>query len=962
MPRSNGLTSRKLASEMKRLCETDLKAICLNIRGLRSNIGALANICCTRKPHVVVVVETFLDSTVADGEDCITIPGYNIACRRDRNADGGGIIVYCLEGIAIYHDVKKDPSNLELMWFSLALKEQKLLFAAVYRPPKANEDVIDYLDSSSIQMLDDFQAKSLCILGDFNVHHKEWLGSRETDRPGRLLLEVCNSLNLKQVVKDPTREDQILDLVLTDLPATCTTYEKCGSSDPNTVLIEIEKQVLRDRPYRRKVWKYNHADFWGMRGYFSEDNWNEVFSSNDPEECCSKLTTAISDAMDMFIPSKTVTNKVTDKPWFNDKCRKLSAKKRRVFKQMKADNTSHNKARFREVQKEYNQAEKVARAQYTLKLKEELANEGLSSKKWWKKVNSLSGKSTRNHIPVLKKDGVYHSTSVEKAEILATTFANKCNVGQPAEPAPELTKRCSVSMSNFKFKPKDVRHIMTNLKIEKATGKDQIPTRVLKSCHAELATPFCRLFKICLDKAVFPSQWKDALVIPLHKRGSKADPAMYRPISLLSNISKVMEAVIAKSMSKFFLRHNLISNRQFGFRPNHSTNDVLTILSQCWSSALDEGKEVVAIALDIKGAFDRVWHNGLLAKLKSKGICGQLLKWIQNYLTNRSLQVILNGKSSRTFFFNASVAQGSILGPLLFSIFIDDITEECENELLLFADDSTIYCQVDSIAKRNAAVSSLNRDLAKIKAWADKWKVIFEPSKCQAMIISRKRTLFDCKLCYGEKEITVTNEIKILGVTFDSKLTWNKQLSNVSGRAGQKLGALRRVASKLSVPGRATVYKSQVRSTMEYSSLAWMGAAPTHLGKLDSVQSRAFKIIGVSEEDAANNLNIQSLQHRRNVASASLMFKMHTSSCPEKLKELCPPPPTRSRITRLNSLRSQHTVEQRRTRTLSFDRTFTVAGASLWNKLPSNVVGDINSGNFQSFKERVNKFLLHQSS
>ena len=424
-----------------------------------------------------------------------------------------------------------------------------------------------------------------------------------------------------------------------------------------------------------------------------------------------------------------------------------------------------------------------------------------------------------------------------------------------------------------------------------------------------------------------------------------------------------MEAVLAKSMRKFFMRHNLISSRQFGFRPHHSTSDVLTILSQQWSAALDEGKEIFAVALDIKGAFDRVWHNGLCAKLQAKGICGKLLKWIKCYLTGRSLEVILNGQSSNTFYFNASVPQGSILGPLLFSIFIDDIVSECENELFLYADDSTLYCKVDSLSKRADSAASINRDLDKLKAWADKWKVIFEPSKCQAMVVSRKRNPFDLKVYFDNTEVTVTNELKILGVTFDSKLTYKKHLGNVSGRAGQKLGALRRVSSKLSMQGCAIVYKSQVRSVMEVSSLAWLGAAPTHLNKLDAVQSRAIKIIGISEKAAANDFNIQSLRHRRNVAASTLMYKMHTPACPEKLKELCPPAQTRRRNTRLNSLIQQHAVETKRTKTLSFDRTFTVSGALLWNDLPSNVVGIVDPSestncDLQGFKKRVNKYLL----
>ena len=137
--------------------------------------------------------------------------------------NGGGIIVYCMEGIAIYHDTSHDPSHLELMWFSSTLREQRILIAAVYRPPNSGDDVIHHKESLAIQRLDDFNAKSLSFLGDFNVHHQDWLGGHNTDRPGKLLLEVCNSLNLKRAVMEPTRKDQIIDLVLTDLPIKCIT-------------------------------------------------------------------------------------------------------------------------------------------------------------------------------------------------------------------------------------------------------------------------------------------------------------------------------------------------------------------------------------------------------------------------------------------------------------------------------------------------------------------------------------------------------------------------------------------------------------------------------------------------------------------------------------------------------------------------------------------------------------------
>ena len=327
---------------------------------------------------------------------------------------------------------------------------------------------------------------------------------------------------------------------------------------------------------------------------------------------------------------------------------------------------------------------------------------------------------------------------------------------------------------------------MQKLKPDEASGPDQISTRVLKECSAELAGPMCRLFHLCYSCGVFPNQWKTASVTPVHKRHSRADPSKYRPISLLSVVSKVMEAAVQKQLQNYLLRNHLFSSRQFGFRPDHSTADLLTILSQTWNTYLDKNGEVCVIALDIKGAFDKVWHNGLCAKLKSKGITGKLLTWLQSYLHGRSIKVVLSGQSSNSSSINASVPQGSILGPLLFSIFIDDLVDVCKNEMYLYADDCTLFAPIRSPSESNLVAASLNRDLERIKAWAADWMVTFEPTKCKAMMISRKRSPSTYDLYFGNSKLAVKKEIEILGVTIDSKLAWAKNISTISKKAAQR--------------------------------------------------------------------------------------------------------------------------------------------------------------------------------
>ena len=210
--------------------------------------------------------------------------------------------------------------DLELMWLSVTLRTQKVLIAAVYRPPSANCDIISYLDTTTLSKLSIFSAQSVVLLGDFNVHHMEWLGSHTTDAAG-CRTEMCNTLGLTQVVKEPTREDQTLDLVMIDRDATCKTFPRLGTSDHNPVLIKLNCASTQGQTYQRKVWQYDKAYFREIRGFLASTDWSKALHTEDPEQACNNITTIICDAIEIFIPGKLVTRKTGDKVWFNYSCR-----------------------------------------------------------------------------------------------------------------------------------------------------------------------------------------------------------------------------------------------------------------------------------------------------------------------------------------------------------------------------------------------------------------------------------------------------------------------------------------------------------------------------------------------------------------------------------------------------------------------------------------------------------------
>ena len=307
-----------------------------------------------------------------------------------------------------------------------------------------------------------------------------------------------------------------------------------------------------------------------------------------------------------------------------------------------------------------------------------------------------------------------------------------------------------------------------------------------------------------------------------------------------------------------------------------------------------------------------------LKNCNPKGVSGKCLSWLKSYLVGRSISVVLFGQSSDPALVNASVPQGSILGPLLFSVFIDDLGDVCQNELYLYADDSTLYAPVRSPDERDKATASLNRDLGEIKAWANKWKVTFESTKCKAMVLSRKRHPFSPNLFFGGYNLPLQNKLDILGVTFDSRLVWSRHLSKISKTAGQRLAALRKISSILDSKCVATVYKAQVRSVM-YSSLCWLNASPTNLTLLDNIQKKALKIIRTDEASACAQLAITSLLHRRKVAATTLLYKIRTCHCPADLRAMLPPSYVMRRTTRTSLSMPNHALSLPVASTTSLD-------------------------------------------
>ena len=267
-----------------------------------------------------------------------------------------------------------------------------------------------------------------------------------------------------------------------------------------------------------------------------------------------------------------------------------------------------------------------------------------------------------------------------------------------------------------------------------------ISIRMLKLCGEAICRPLNIIFKTCLNTGKFPSEWKKGNVVPIHKKDDKQNVKNYRPVSLLPICGKIFERLIYNVMYDFLTENDLLSPNQSGFRSGDSCINQLLSINHEILNAFDKGLEVRGIFLDISKAFDKVWHDGLIFKLRQNGISGDIINILQDFLRNRKQRVVLNGQCSSWADVNAGVPQGSILGPLLFLIYINDLSDGLKSECKLFADDTSLFSVVHDI---NTSASDLNEDFEKIGNWAFKWKMNFNPDpnkQAQEIIFSRKKT------------------------------------------------------------------------------------------------------------------------------------------------------------------------------------------------------------------------------
>ena len=581
-------------------------------------------------------------------------------------------------------------------------------------------------------------------------------------------------------------------------------------------------------------------------------------------------------------------------------------------------------------------ANRRVKAAYSNTVNSLLNNPSISAKKKFGILLKLMKNNKFTSAPPLIENETIIDDPKEKSNIFNDFFASKSTVPNFNDPAPNLVQKEDISkMGCLNTSPLEVAKMIRNLK-KSHFSHCGLPGKFLGLISTPVSFSMSRLFNNFFEIGYFPDQWKIAHITAIYKKsGPKTCKTSYRPISILPTISKVFESVMHDRLLKHCLENNVITEKQAAYLKGDSTVSQLLYIVHEIRKNWTENKISHGIFLDVSAAFDKVWHNGLLAKLSQVGVEGSFLDTVRSYLAGRQQVVVVDGVKSDVVDVKAGVPQGSRLGPLLFIIYINDIADDIESDILIFADDTSLIASGSDPAE---TVEQLNRDLSKITSWAHKWKVVFNAKKSKDIIFSKKCLNNSPPIVFNNTFVERVNTHKHLGLILSSSLDWSAQIKEVCLKANRKLSVLRSV-KLLSRQTLDLLYKLTVRSVIDYAlPVYYKTLKQTEMSRLESVQYRAAKVVSgalhfTSKEKLYDELGWETLTQRGNLLSLNIFHKIHLHETRPLIRHCMP----------LLNMQDNYDIRHRGVYTPfphkgdKFNLSFFPNTTKLWNSIPKQI-------------------------
>ena len=697
--------------------------------------------------------------------------------------------------------------------------------------------------------------------------------------------------------------------------------------------------------------------------------WPCIDNFQDVNRALAAWTKVFLSIVDKHAPCRTRRIRNKPSPWLNPNIKQLMFKRDWLKKKATKTGMLEDWMAYKASRNLCNKEIRLAKKRFYQSRINEASGD---QKATWKVLNDLLGKkSCATKINELKSDcGVTITNPEDIADYMNKHFAaigpNLASKNQVNEdnitPTEFLTKRDS-SFNLKKVEASSVLKLLNGVKINKATGIDKISNRILKLAAPVIYKNLTDLFNLSITSGVFPSDWKIAKVSPLFKSGDLTDANNYRPISVLPTIARVFERLIFDQLYTYVNENNFLYTYQSGFRPLHSTLTALLDITNEWCFNIDKGMVNGVLFLDLKKAFDTVDHVILLTKLRYYGVETDTINWFTSYLQNRQQVCYANGITSSIDYITCGVPQGSILGPLLFLIYINDISKCLDYGVArLFADDTNLTFSGCSFP---ALQNKMSKDLKGIASWLSANRLTLNVLKTDFMVIgSRQRVASleeDIALSLLGTELEKVNSVKCLGVDIDEYLTWDNHMLSIRKKVTRNLGVLRRVKPFLKTENLIVIYRSIIEPYFTYCCIVWDSISETQIANLQKLQNRAARIItGASylqrSSDVLCELGWMTLEAMRKRQKAILMFKILNGLTPPYLSQMF----THSASFHVYGLRSSRmNLALPKSRTDFYRNSFSFTGAKIWNELPNSLKEETS---LKRFMGKLDHYYQHQQN
>ena len=928
----------------------------LNICSLYYKVPEVRLLCDKFKFDVLALNETWLNKDIADNE--ISIPGYNIL-RNDRESHGGGTAFYIKDDIKYVdrEDIYKNH-DIESCWIELSNKnENVLLIGNIYRPPSSNSQ--HYYKMLDLLTQINSEGKDTVILGDLNFNCLDKIKYNS-------IRTLENMFDMTQMVRSPTRlsvkidesgsvvyKDSLIDVILTNVPNKhhCTSVIHTTISDHYLVktIVKYKKESFHKTITFRDYKHFCENEFkYELHQEFSKAKVDTINNTDTAWNCFKEIFNKVSNK---HAPLVTRRLKARSCPWMSLEIVKLIYERdyyHGMFRKTKSLEMWDKYKKFR------NSVTSLIRNTKRTFYENQINNLAGNPNQLWKLLNNV--------IPNTKSNSDTHTFSANQYN------KHFCSVGENIANSFKSNKQSypwKGPNSVYKFKFSTITKEVVALAINNMPNKSSLDIlnmdiKLLKISKDIITDVLCHIFNLSIKQSKFCDDWKVARVSPAYKgKGVKNDLNNYRPISNISHVAKIMERIINKQFVNYLTKHDFINVDQSAYRANHSTTTALHRVMEDWLEALNDNQFIGIVYLDTKKCFDSIDHKILLHKLKRYGVVDIENKWFNSYLNNRSQKVFINNDYSEPGALKSGVPQGSILGPTLFLLYINDLSQHsfkaCVN---IYSDDVLIYYASNDFEELRKI---LQTSIDSISQWYYGNRLLLSSDKCGAMVITNKSQTENLNLNIGGSDLTEVDNFKYLGVIIDNKLNFNLHVESKVSKVKSKLYALRRLRNILPQSSLIKLYRSIIQTGLDYSITVWGNTSQNNMINIDRQQKMAariimdnFDFINTRGDNLCNLLNLQCFQDRLKYSTCCLMYKCIHGLVPDYLS---------------NHILYEFEIHNHVTRTAinndlylpfpcieQYKQSLFYNGAKTWNNL-SNLVRDSTSLN--TFKRNYKRSYFH---